>query len=169
MRVHGQGSHRLHMQKRYPTADFHLLALWAQGFCWVAKTIRHREIVILRKKLQMQWARRVLSFLYELQSIAFICFLNSLSCWPASSAFHKRSLSVSELARAVRQLSTQSWGGIWPQQPTVQLRRSLILTCIKYSSSKQSTQGSATSIGRTSLEISQHFISIIFSWKRIIL
>lgn len=143
---------------------------WPVGtFFWVAKTIRHREIAFLRKKLQMQWARRVLSFLHELQSVAFICFLNSLSCWPASLAFHKRSLSVPELAQAVRQLNTQSWGGIRPQQPIVRLHCSLILTCIKYSSSKQSTQGSATSIGRTSLEISQHFISIIFSWKRIIL
>ena len=41
-----------------------------------------------------------------------------------------------------------------------------VLTCMKYSSSKQSTQGSATSVGRTSLEISQHFIRIIFSWKK---
>lgn len=40
------------------------------------------------------------------------------------------------------------------------------LTCIKYSSNKQSTQGSATFIGRTSLEMSQHFIKIIFSWKK---
>lgn len=40
------------------------------------------------------------------------------------------------------------------------------LTCMKYSSNRQSTQGSATSIGRTSLEMSQHFIKIIFSWKR---
>lgn len=37
---------------------------------------------------------------------------------------------------------------------------------MKYSSNRQSTQGSATSIGRTSLEMSQHFIKIIFSWKR---
>lgn len=37
---------------------------------------------------------------------------------------------------------------------------------MKYSSSKQSTQGSATSIGRTSLEMSQHFIKIIFSWRK---
>lgn len=40
------------------------------------------------------------------------------------------------------------------------------LTCIKYSSNKQSTHGSATSIGRTSLEMSQHFIKIIFSCKK---
>lgn len=39
----------------------------------------------------------------------------------------------------------------------------LFLTCIKYSSSKQSTHGSATSMGRTSLEMSQHFMRIIFS------
>ena len=40
------------------------------------------------------------------------------------------------------------------------------LTCMKYSSNKQSTQGSATSIGRTSFEMSQHFIKIIFSCKK---
>lgn len=40
---------------------------------------------------------------------------------------------------------------------------SVSLTCMKYSSSKQSTHGSATSMGRTSLEISQHFMRIIFS------
>lgn len=39
------------------------------------------------------------------------------------------------------------------------------LTCMKYSSSRQSTQGSATSMGRTSLEMSQHLIRIIFSYK----
>ena len=37
---------------------------------------------------------------------------------------------------------------------------------MKYSSSRQSTQGSATSMGRTSLEISQHLIRTIFSWGR---
>ena len=36
--------------------------------------------------------------------------------------------------------------------------------CIKYSSRRQSTHGSETSIGRTSLEMSQHLISIICSW-----
>ena len=38
--------------------------------------------------------------------------------------------------------------------------------CIKYSSRRQSTHGSETSIGRTSLEMSQHLISIICSWRR---
>lgn len=37
------------------------------------------------------------------------------------------------------------------------------VTCMKYSSSRQSTQGSATSVGLTSLEISQHLIKTIFS------
>lgn len=40
------------------------------------------------------------------------------------------------------------------------------LTCMKYSSNKQSTHGSATSVGRTSLEMSQHLIRIIFSCKK---
>jgi len=38
-------------------------------------------------------------------------------------------------------------------------------TWLKYSSSRQSTHGSETSNGRTSLEISQHFIRTIFSWN----
>ncbi len=42
----------------------------------------------------------------------------------------------------------------------------ILSTCMKYSSSKQSTHGSATSIGRTSLEISQHLISTILSCHR---
>lgn len=46
------------------------------------------------------------------------------------------------------------------------LRVGVAPTCMKYSSNKQSTQGSATSIGRTSLEMSQHLIRIIFSWRR---
>lgn len=37
------------------------------------------------------------------------------------------------------------------------------VTCMKYSSSRQSTQGSATSVGLTSLEMSQHLIKTIFS------
>lgn len=114
-------------------------------------------------------SRLLLSFICKLQSIAFTCFWNSFSCWHPSPSFCKRSLSILELDWAVRQHSTYSWGGIQEEQQFVQLHFSLILTCIKYSSSKQSTQGSATSIGRTSLEISQHFISTIFSWKRIIL
>lgn len=86
-----------------------------------------------------------------------------------SPLFCERSPSIPKLGWAVRQQSTCSWGEIQEEQQLVQLQLSLILTCIKYSSSKQSTQGSATSIGRTSLEMSQHFISTIFSWKRIIL
>lgn len=39
------------------------------------------------------------------------------------------------------------------------------VTCMKYSSSRQSTHGSATSVGLTSLEMSQHFIKTIFSCK----
>lgn len=39
------------------------------------------------------------------------------------------------------------------------------VTCMKYSSRRQSTHGSATSVGLTSLEISQHLIKTIFSWK----
>ena len=37
--------------------------------------------------------------------------------------------------------------------------------CIKYSSSRQSTQGSATSFGRTSLDMSHAFINICLSCK----
>lgn len=40
-------------------------------------------------------------------------------------------------------------------------------TWIKYSSSKQSTHGSATSVGLTSFEMSQHLIKTIFSCKDI--
>jgi len=36
-------------------------------------------------------------------------------------------------------------------------------TWLKYSSSRQSSHGSATSIGRSSLEMSQHFTNTIFS------
>lgn len=36
---------------------------------------------------------------------------------------------------------------------------------MKYSSSRQSTHGSATSMGRTSLEMSQHLMSTIFSCR----
>ena len=36
-------------------------------------------------------------------------------------------------------------------------------TCIKYSSRRQSAHGSHTSVGRTSFEMSQHLIKIIFS------
>ena len=39
-------------------------------------------------------------------------------------------------------------------------------TWLKYSSSRQSSHGSATSSGRSSLEISQHFTRTIFSCKR---
>ena len=36
--------------------------------------------------------------------------------------------------------------------------------CIKYSSRRQSTHGSETAMGRTSLEMSQHLIRSIFSY-----
>lgn len=36
---------------------------------------------------------------------------------------------------------------------------------MKYSSRRQSSHGSATSVGLTSLEMSQHLIKTIFSWK----
>jgi len=41
----------------------------------------------------------------------------------------------------------------------------LYITWLKYSSSRQSTHGSETSNGRTSFEMSQHFIRTIFSWN----
>lgn len=42
---------------------------------------------------------------------------------------------------------------------------SFVQTCIKYSSRRQSAQGSETSMGRTSFEMSQHLIRIFLSWK----
>ncbi len=41
----------------------------------------------------------------------------------------------------------------------------VLITWLKYSSSRQSTQGSETSMGRTSLEMSQHLIRTIFIWN----
>ena len=40
---------------------------------------------------------------------------------------------------------------------------SFVQTCIKYSSRRQSAQGSETSMGRTSFEMSQHLIRIFLS------